>query len=73
MEEEPAKKSSKCVYCGHYEGSYTKELHRFVRAKQGLCKQHDKLVNNGDTCECWKTAVGFISVRERFQEHCMKC
>ena len=65
MEEEPAKKSLKCVYCGHYEGYYTKKLHRFERAKQGFCKQHDKLVNNGDTCECWKSNSRRFYFRKR--------
>ncbi len=55
MEEETTKKSRKCVYCGHYEGYYTKGLHRFERAKQGFCKQHEKIVENGNTCECWET------------------
>lgn len=55
MEEETTKKSRKCVYCGHYEGYYTKGWHRFERAKQGFCKQHEKIVENGNTCECWET------------------
>ncbi|HIY78575.1 MAG TPA: hypothetical protein H9728_05980 [Candidatus Borkfalkia excrementavium] len=55
MENEKAKKSTKCVYCGHYEGYYTKGLHCFERTKQGFCEQHNKVVNNGDTCDCWET------------------
>ncbi len=55
MEEGTTKKSTKCVYCEHYEGYYTKGLHCFERTKQGFCKQHNKVVNNGDTCECWET------------------
>ena len=55
MEEEQAKRSKKCVYCGHYEGYYTKGLHHFDRTKQGFCSQFNKIVCNGENCECWKT------------------
>ena len=71
MEEENTKKSTKCVYCGYYEGYYTKGLHCFERAKQGFCKQHEKLVNNGDTCECWETSRRRFYFRKRVISRCL--
>lgn len=52
MEEKKA--SSKiCRRCGHCDGYYTKNANRFIRAAQSYCKKYDKIVENGDTCECY--------------------
>lgn len=55
MLEEREKNNKKCLYCGNFEGYYTKGGHRFERTKQGICRQYDKIVNNEDSCEFWKT------------------
>ena len=55
MEEEIEKKRKKCIYCGNYSGYYTKGLRHFERTKQGICQQHNKIVDNDNVCENWKT------------------
>ena len=47
-------RTKKCVYCGYYEGYYTRKLHRYERTNKGYCKKHDKIVLNGETCERWQ-------------------
>ncbi len=53
MQEEERKKKE-CLYCGNFEGYYTKALRCFERTKQGYCRELDKIVNNQDSCEFWK-------------------
>ena len=53
MQEEDRKKKE-CLYCGNFEGYYTKALRCFERTKQGYCRELDKIVNNQDSCEFWK-------------------
>lgn len=47
-------RTKKCVYCGYYEGYYTRKLHRYERTNKGYCRKHDKIVLNGETCERWQ-------------------
>ncbi|PWM50620.1 MAG: hypothetical protein DBX39_03085 [Bacillota bacterium] len=63
--QEEERKRKKCLYCGNFEGYYTKGLHCFDRTKQGYCREHDKIVNNQDFCEFWKTSRRRYLVRRR--------
>ena len=65
MQEESERKKQKCLYCGNFEGYYTKVLHCFLRTKQGICRQQGEIVNNQGTCEFWKTSRRRYSFRKR--------
>ena len=55
MSEENKPKSKKCQYCGNYEGYYVKGSRQFESLKKGRCCVQDKIVENCDGCEHWRT------------------
>lgn len=59
------RENKKCLYCGNFEGYYIKGVHCFERAKQGLCRQQNKIVNNIDCCELWKTGRRRLYFRKK--------
>ena len=44
----------KCRNCGRYRTFYTKGYCAFLREKYGYCDRHDKVVCEGEICECWR-------------------
>ncbi len=58
-------KSKKCLYCGNYEGYYTKKLCRFESIKKGHCEMQDKIVGSNFGCENWKRSCRGFHYRKR--------
>ena len=58
-------KSKKCLYCGSFEGYYTKSLRRFERTTQGICRRKDETVNKEDSCDFWKAGCRRLYIRKR--------
>lgn len=63
--EENEVKSKKCLYCGNYEGYYTKELCHFESIKKGRCQIRDQIVNNNFGCENWRSRFRRVNFRKR--------
>ena len=65
MSEEKENKCKKCLYCGNYEGYYTKGLRRFESIKKGHCQMSDKIVDHNSGCENWRSSYRKFNFRKR--------
>lgn len=66
-------KSKKCLYCGNYEGYYTKGLCHFESIKKGRCQIRDQIVKTISVVKIGDQVFAeLISEKESLRELYMK-
>ncbi len=69
MEKESKTGGHRCYNCMKYHRYYTKGYNKFTGTKYGRCMRTDKIVNNSDNCEQWRSVCRKHTIGKHIAMH----